>query len=257
MTAPPLRLGRDIVAMALDRPGAVVAGRAGSVPFAASILIPDYDREIQRHYGGAAGPDLAAACERAGIAFDLPQFGLLCRFDRPVEIVAHDAEFVLDDDLRAAVAAVGPVILQNAYLGEATRGRCHRNIFANLEFHVDRGPGLPNQYSLFTRDPFDDAQRLPRQSSTLFVANIVAHLQNRLEHPESGGAAAGGRRMKYAIFRDAPVEPLFGRVMLQQAWNAPAGTGEICVIDNRTVLHASYHPNPKQRGYPIGARYLY
>ena len=256
MTAAPLRLGRDIVAMALDRPGAMVAGEAGGVPFEARILIPDYGREIQCHYGGLAGADLAAACGNAGIAFDFHQFGLVCRFDRPVEIAAHDGELVLDEDLRAAVAAVGPVILQNAYLGEATRGLCHRNIFANLEFHVDRGPGLPNQYSLFTRDPFDDAQRLPRQSSTLFVANIVAHLQNGLEHPETG-AVDSGRPMKCAIFRDAPVEPLFGHVILQQAWNAPAGTGEICIIDNRTVLHASYHPNPKQRGYPIGARYLY
>ncbi len=38
---------------------------------------------------------------------------------------------------------------------------------------------------------------------------------------------------------------------------APAGTGEIAPLDNRTVLHASYDPRPKQKGYPIAVRYLF
>ena len=46
-------------------------------------------------------------------------------------------------------------------------------------------------------------------------------------------------------------------IVLEQAWDAPRGTGEIVVIDNRTVQHAAYYRTPAGPGYPIGARYLY
>ena len=36
----------------------------------------------------------------------------------------------------------------------------------------------------------------------------------------------------------------------------PAGTTEIAVIDNRTMLHATYAKNKKTRRYPIGERHL-
>ena len=44
---------------------------------------------------------------------------------------------------------------------------------------------------------------------------------------------------------------------LKEGQGAPAGTGEIGLLDHRTVLHASYDPRPKQKGYPIAVRYLY
>ena len=48
-----------------------------------------------------------------------------------------------------------------------------------------------------------------------------------------------------------------GNVVLEQAWHAPPGTGEITILDNRSVLHASYYARPENRGYPIGVRYLF
>ena len=44
---------------------------------------------------------------------------------------------------------------------------------------------------------------------------------------------------------------------LREGQGVPASTGEIGLLDNRTVLHASYDPRPKQNGYPIAIRYLY
>ena len=44
---------------------------------------------------------------------------------------------------------------------------------------------------------------------------------------------------------------------LTEGQGAPAGTGEIGLLGNRTVLRASYDPRPKQNGYPIAVRYLY
>ena len=32
--------------------------------------------------------------------------------------------------------------------------------------------------------------------------------------------------------------------------------GEVAVLDNTTVLHASYYAHPDLRGYPISVRYL-
>ena len=63
-------------------------------------------------------------------------------------------------------------------------------------------------------------------------------------------------RANYDLFSGITAADLFGRIILEQPWDAPDGTGEIAVIDNRTVLHATYHKDGETRGYPIGARYL-
>jgi hypothetical protein len=42
--------------------------------------------------------------------------------------------------------------------------------------------------------------------------------------------------------------------VLEQPWSAPSGTGEMCVIDNRAVMHASFHR--ETRGYKIAVQYL-
>ena len=58
------------------------------------------------------------------------------------------------------------------------------------------------------------------------------------------------------LFEGADIAAIFGNLVLDQPWTEPEGTGEIAVIDNRTVLHAVYHRDIKTTGYPIGARYL-
>lgn len=47
-----------------------------------------------------------------------------------------------------------------------------------------------------------------------------------------------------------------GKLILEQPWNLAEGTGEICLQDNRQLLHASYDRNASQNGYRIGVRYL-
>lgn len=49
---------------------------------------------------------------------------------------------------------------------------------------------------------------------------------------------------------------IIGHVVFEQTWIEPEGTGEIAIIDNATVLHASYYRNASVLGYPIGVRYL-
>jgi len=63
-------------------------------------------------------------------------------------------------------------------------------------------------------------------------------------------------RASYDLFAEQNVRPLFGDVVFDQAWNEPEGTGELCIIDNRTVLHASFHGDLRGKGWRIGARYL-
>ncbi len=49
---------------------------------------------------------------------------------------------------------------------------------------------------------------------------------------------------------------LVGEVLVEMDWRASQGVGEIALIDNRTVLHASYYRHPEHKGYGISVRYL-
>jgi hypothetical protein len=243
-----LRLDRRLLDGLAGDPAAAVEGSLAGTKFRLSIALAAYRDGVATHYAGLCRP---AANGPETIPFS--QFGLICEFEHAIEIEMHDRDKVLDDHVRALVERFGPVIVTNAYLDAESRKEGHRNIFPHLRFHSDRGPGHPNQYSLFTRDPFDAEQARPRESSTLFIANAVALLQTLKEHgPEQAGNGS------YDIFGRQRMDEVIGSVVLEQPWNRPHGTGEICVIDNRTVLRASYHRdrNRNRRGYPIGARYL-
>jgi hypothetical protein len=235
----------DIAQGDLDRlerdPRGAVAGSVAASRFEARIAIPDYARRIAEHYG--VDPD------DAGVPLDFRHFGLVCEFDRPTEIPVCDEERRLDDGLRDVVRRFGTVILRNAHLGADLRQGAQRNIFSSLQFHFDRGATQPDQHSLFFRDPFDPVHRKPRGSSTLIVANLVAYLQSLRE-----GRGPHEFASLYTIFGDEDIDALGGRIVLRQPWTAPEGTGELCILDNRTVLHASYYE--REKGYPIGVRYL-
>lgn len=238
-----------------QHPEIPVIGSLHGASFRASVGIPHYDRRIAEYYGDIAPAGLNAICETAGIPFDLAQFGLIISFERPTEIAVHDDDMVLDESIRTMIARFGPVFFRNATIISDMRDRFHRNVFPHLRFHVDRGSTMPNQYSCFTRDPSDAQQRPPRTSSTLFIANIVAWL----ELVRAGIYKPGKDRGAISscdLFRQVDIEPLLGDIVLDQPWTAPAGIGEIGIIDNKTVLHASYHWKGAEKGYPIGARYL-
>jgi hypothetical protein len=237
------------------RPAVTLRGGFQGIGYSAHVALPDYGHVIARHYRAAAPDGLPAACNLADIHFDTPQFGLIIAFDDPAEVAVHDGDLVLDQSIRALVAQFGAVFLRNATIAGTARERFHRNIFPHLKFHVDRGPTSSNQHSCFTRDPDDPAQREPRRSSTLFIANIVAWLEEvRTSRADPG--LERGTRASYELFQNGEAAKLFGKIILEQAWNASAGTGEIAIIDNRTVLHATYDKQKKLRGYPIGTRYL-
>ena len=192
---------------------------------------------------------------RVEIPFAFEHFGLICEFTEAVELNLHDDDMNLDQGIRSVVDRIGPVIIRNAYLSSQKRSMGHRNRFPHLSFHVDRSPNQPTPYSMFTRDPFDSEQVEPRTASTLFVANLVAYLQF-VREGQCDPAQEKGVRTLYNIFGQTDMSEVLGKVVLEQAWNQPRGTGEICVQDNRTVQHASYYRDAQRNGYRIGVRYV-
>lgn len=242
--APPAGFAAEALAGLLRDPEAPATGRAAGATYAARLAIPHYRDRLARHYG--TDP------RDVGLDFAFEHFGVEIEFAAPVELALYDEGRVLDAGLRALIARFGPVVLRNAYLPARSRAGGQRNIFQSLSFHLDRGPTQPDGYSLFQRDPFDPVQRAPRSSATLVLANAAAYLQALEE-----GAAPHAFRRRYTLFAAEDVAALAGRVLFAQRWDAPEGTGELAVLDNRTVLHASYYRRPEARGYPIGVRYLF
>ncbi len=241
---------QELSALSLT-PEKTISGTTGSNAFRVWAAIPDYGAKISEHYAGLIGTGLGDICRRTSISFDFSSFGLVVAFERPQEINLYDSDLVLDQDAKEAIRQFGPVILRNAYMSSKCRSEGQRNIFPDLSFHIDRGSTQDNQYSLFCRDPFDEIQKAPRESSTLLIANIVGHLQAKKE----GQAPPDQPKKLYAIFDNEDLAPLSDKILLHQPWDEPEGTGEICLLDNRTVLHASYYR--KGQGYPIGVRYLF
>lgn len=247
-----LEFGKPALDALARDPNRTVEGRINGSNYRTRIAIPDYADAIARHY--ACAGDLAGICRRTSVDFDLPSFGLVCEFDRPIDLDLYDHDYTLDEDVRAVIGRFGPVIVRNARVAAAPGEEPQRNIFSNLNFHFDRGSNQPTQYSLFTRDPDDPVQRYPRTSSTVFVANIVAHLQYAKEQRRRPEDLAWQTR--YDIFLKDIRTALRDHVVLEHAWDAPEGTGEISMLYNRTVLHASYYRDTTAKGYPISVRYL-
>lgn len=239
----------------LRAPETEIEGALRGRSFRARVIIPDYRARICQHYRAIAPKGLDDIGLRSGISFAFEQFGLRLRFDQAADIALHDQDMVLDPSIRALVATFGPVIFRNAVIAGDARTRCHRNIFPHLRFHTDRGPNMPNRYSCFTRDPFDAEQRAPRQTSTLFIANIVGWLEG-VRDGQVNPAVEHGAPTNIDLFSGGGIAALMGAIILEQPWAERYGTGEIAVIDNATVLHATYHRNARIKGYPIGARYL-
>ncbi len=225
-------------------PGTPVRGNLGEFEYTARICIPNHAENVKKHYGNRAAISI--------VPIEFPHFGSVFEFDQAVEIPVFDENRTLDQGLRQIVKAFGPIILRNAYLPARHRHEGQRNIFPSLRFHVDRGSTQEDCYSLFWRDPFDETHKMPRTSSTLIVANAVAYLQAYNE-----GDRTAQFKSLYQLFETETMSEMVGNVVLEQPWCAPAGTGEITILDNRTVLHASYYAHPEDRGYPIGVRYLY
>lgn len=234
---------RTLSALQRD-PGSPFEGRLNGAAYTARIEIPDYGARIEKHYG--------RQLDALAIDFPFRHFGLSIDFDQPAELAVHDDERHLDDGLRALLHRFGALTLRNAYMPDRVRESGQRNVFQSLSFHIDRGRNQDDNISLFWRDPFDPVQRQPRSSSTLVLANAAAYLQAVKE-----GQSEHAFKLLYQLFENEEIEPLVGEVMVELGWRAPEGVGEIAMVDNRTVLHASYYARPKFKGYPIAVRYLF
>lgn len=240
----------------LRRPDETVRAAIWHGACTARVAIPHYAANVAAHYADRIQGGLDRTCANAGIDPCFRHLGLMLEFDSPTEIVLFDGEQVLDDAVRDLVARFGPLILRNAAIAGAPAAEFQRNIFPDLRFHVDRGANQPNQYSCYARIATDPVQREPRSSSTVFAANIVAYLQG-VREGSINPAAERGMQASYDLFSRESPAPLMGKIILEQRWDAPRGTGEVVVIDNRTVLHSSYYRDPHNRGYPISTRYLF
>ncbi|MGY9005285.1 MAG: hypothetical protein ACKVJQ_04175 [Alphaproteobacteria bacterium] len=209
------------------------------------ILIPNYRENIEAHYGASA--------MGAGITCPFEHFGILVSFDHEVELAAYNPDWVLHDTIKDMIARFGVVLFKHAHLSSEERTQGQKNIFPSLAFHYDRPPDSNNVYSFFFRNPFDPIHKAPRTSTTLLCANAVCYAQSLRE----GTRAHSPTKAHYDLFANEAVEPLIDDVMVEEKWCAPEGSGEICVFDNRTILHASYYRDPLNKGYPIGVRYLF
>lgn len=251
---PPLFKTQTIDSL-LRNPEDSVAGEMGACRYRVHIGIPNYSEKILAHYPAAAALGLSEICRRTEMPyFHFRHFGLFCVFENPTKLYLYDGERKLDDEVRKLVHDFGPVIFQNVYLDAVGGKEDQRNIFSHLNFHFDRGSNQPTQYSLFSRSPTDPVQSAPRKSSTLYISNVVAHLQFCRENNHRPEETPG--RPRHDIFHNEKMKRVIGQVALEHAWNAPKNTGEIAIIHNRHLLHASYYRRRGVRGYPIGVRYL-
>lgn len=217
-------------------------------------MIPDYRKQICSHYGLNSVDALASLCREVDIDMPFEHFGIAISFHDACELALFGKEGVLDAGMQLLIAEFGLVVLHNACLDPLGRSVEHRARFKHLSFHRDRDPGQASRFSLYSRSPYCEEQREPRESSTLFMANIVAHLQMRKEQPTV--KQQPGVRAHYELFETEGVKSCIGSIVAEHAWNDPAGVGELSMLDNRTALHSSYYQNTSKRSYRIGVRYL-
>lgn len=255
MASPSLILDAAQLNSLQRNPRSSISGKIAGIGYTAHIAIPNYSENIRSFYRNGGTLDIQSIAHKAQVDVPFVHFGLIVKFDKAIEIHLHDEHMQLDTDIKDMVAEFGAVIIRNAYLHADRRSEGHRNRFPHLNFHVDRSPNQPNPYSLFSRDPFCPEQTEPRTSSSLFIPNLVAYLQCVRE-----GQASLLESKTYLshcdIFEQEDLSEILNKIVLEQSWTEPAGTGELTVLDNRTVLHASYYRDASRKGYRIGVRYV-
>ncbi len=230
-------------------------GHYQGIDYRAHIALPDYGERLLQHYADILHGDLAAYSQRVDIPFLYQHYGVIIEFEKPALVTLHDTSMQLESGLRQIMQRLGPIIFKNAYLDTHLRSQGHRNRFPHLNFHIDRSINQPTQYSMYTRDPFDDEQRYPRTASTLFIPSLVGNLQ-AVREGQPGATSMKGGQNTYTLFTREDMSGLLGNIILQHAWSEPVGIGEVSMLDNRTTLHCSYYRDPSVPGYKIGVRYL-
>ncbi|MDH5395870.1 MAG: hypothetical protein OEW97_06315 [Gammaproteobacteria bacterium] len=238
----------------LSAPDKITSGIYLNTAYEAKVIIPHYKQQIATHYHEIIKGNLDQVCRQYDMPAVFKHFGVIIHFKKPLQIHLHDNEMNMVE-IHHIIRETGALIIKNAYLDSEHRSMGHRNRFPQLNFHVDRSVNQPTHYSMYTRNPYDEEQKHPRKSSTLFISSIIGHLQaikeNQLDEHNQGG-----NKGSYVIFLKENINELINNIMVEHAWNEPLGTGEISIIDNITCLHASYYPNSAEKGYKIGVRYV-
>jgi len=230
-------------------------GNYAGVNYIAKMAIPNYKNIVAAHYKNIINNNIDNYCRKSEVSPIYEHYGTLITFEQPLQIDIHNDEQVLEPGLKELMQQAGPVILKNAYLSPKHRQVMQRNRFPHLNFHIDRNIGMPTRYSAYTRDPFDEEQRHPRKSSTLFIASIVGYLQGVKESLIDPNVTKGINQ-SFEIFRQADLTEFIDQLMIEQRWDEPENTGEISMLDNATELHSSYERQYHVKGYRIGVRYL-
>lgn len=237
-----------------NHPGKKIKSNIGGKNCTIEILIPSYLKQLQAFYKHNVEFDIRSAQQKSGIPYSTHHFGLSIYFEQAQELKLHDEDMKFVDGIKSLIKEYGVVIIKNVFLDSEARDMGHRNRFPNLKFHYDRSELQPTVYSLYTRNPFDDEQKHPRISSTLFIPNLVAYLQS-LKEGNDKLSSIQGLCSNYDIFHDENMDDVISNVVAEHRWDEPEGVGELSMIDNRTVLHASYYRDGHHPGYKIGVRY--
>jgi hypothetical protein len=208
--------------------------------------IPHYQENLQQHYQLPASNFTR-----------FRHFGLIIEFGQATELALHDEDMRLPAEARVLMEEFGPVLLKNAYLPGNIEAVGHRRRLPHLSFHRNRNEHERAPYSLLYRNPFDDAQKHPRTASTLFVSNQHARAELNAKGLGITPSADLSHCYLYEDVQNATlIKDFLGTRILEQPWDLAEGTGEICLKDNRQLLHASYYHNASHDGYQIGERYL-
>ncbi|MBL4615626.1 MAG: hypothetical protein JKY27_12230 [Magnetovibrio sp.] len=234
----------DLITRLMKHPTSEIQGSLRAYQFSARLAITNLRHKLVDFF--------SAIPEAHTSAFDNPfqHFGLIIEFSGEASLEVFDDAFHLNPTMKTLISTFGAVSVRNIRLRHPRDEDYQKNIFPQLVFHVDRGAQFDNQYSLFYRNPDDPDHQPPRDTSTLILPNIATFLKAREQGTSFASAA-----LSHQLFDERNITNVIGEYMLEQKWDAPRGTGEICMFDNRTVMHASYHR--EQRGYPIAVQYLY
>ena len=240
----------ELVSTGVPVEGKLLSGSA----FKLSLGIIDYEEKLIQQYKSILQPNFNGFCKRFNIPALFKDFAIIFEFRKPCELQIYNREMELEPILKNLIAKFGVVYFKNAYLDKIARSDGHKNKFRQLSFHKDRSDIQPTPYSCFTRDPFDEMHIPPRTSSTLFIPNITGFLQMIFEKQ-----LVDPLEFKIfnhiEIYNEKNIRDFLGTTVFEVPWTAPAGTGEVSILDNRTLLHASYYRKTED-SYQIGVRYL-
>lgn len=246
---------QDIISKLELNPEKSIAGNLLGRPFESKIIIPNYSETVQQFYKPQLEHNLNHYIQNLKLPPLFRHFGVYVSFKEPVEIHLHGIDMELESSAKQLIAKYGALILHNVHLDSEMRDMGHRNRFPQLNFHIDRNPAQDTHYSLYTRNPFDDEQKQPRTSSTVFIPYLVAYLQG-IKEGRGSIADEDGLITRSELYTPADIPELLNLIVLPHKWDQPEGVGEISIIDNANILHASYYPNELNKGYRIGVRYV-